>query len=202
MKNSRRRRKRYERILPKPDIIITDTPAAAPVAIRDLVPSKAKERPVYQATDEDNAAFERVLIEALDATGLGYEVDIEHGTYQRAQIAVDERQAGALIGRRGSSIDALELLVGRMASHQVGHNVPVQIDVNEYRKRLEDEIRDSALARAKRVEETGEDEHMPVMSARERRVVHLAIENMEGIETYTVGEGASKHIVIHQEKNS
>ena len=202
MKSSRRHRKRFERILPKPEIIITDTPAAAPVAIRDLIPSKAKDRPVYVATEEDNAAFERVLIETLDASDLDYEVDLEHGTYQRARISVDERHAGALIGRRGSSIDALELLVGRMASHQVGHNVPVQIDVNEYRQRLEDEIRQSALARAKRVAETGEDEHMPVMSARERRVVHLAIEDMEGIETYTVGEGASKHIVIHQEKGS
>lgn len=198
MKTSRRRRKRFERILPKPELIISEHTAPPPVPITNLEPSRAKERPVYAASEEDNEAFVRVVDEVLEATDLDFEVVYEHEDYQRAFITIEERQAGALIGRRGANIDALELLLGRMTSHQVGHNVPVQIDVNEYRKRLEDELREMALERARAVRDNGDDEHLPVMNPRDRRIVHLAIEKLEGLETYTMGEGSTKHVVIHK----
>ena len=198
MRSSRRRRKRFERIVPKPELVISENAPPPPVPIEKLEPSRAKERPVYRASEEDNEAFVRVVDEVLEATDLDYEVVYEHEDYQRAFITIEERQAGALIGRRGANIDALELLLGRMASHQVGHNVPVQIDVNEYRKRLEDELREMALAEARAVGETGSDAHLPMMNPRQRRVVHLTIQDMDGLETYTMGEGATKHVVIHK----
>ena len=51
---SRRTRKRYERPIPKPELVISEAPAAGPVSLEDLAPSRAKERPAYQPSEADN----------------------------------------------------------------------------------------------------------------------------------------------------
>lgn len=199
---SRRTRRRYERVIPKPDVVIEEQAAptahaANPVSLESIEPSKARERVTYVPSDEDNDIFERVIVETLDALEIDYEVELEHGDYQRASISIGDSEAGALIGRRGAGIDALETLISRMSSHQAGHSVPVQVDVNEYRSRHEQELREDAVARAKRVLDTGQDDHLQPMNPRDRRVVHLAVQEMKGLDTYSLGHGSSKHIVIH-----
>lgn len=196
----RRSRRTYSgrRPTPTPSLIIGESkPEPQPaVAEMGIEPSHAKERAVYEPTDEDNAALIDATCAVLDAVGLPYEVEFEHGDYQRVWIDVDRGKAGSLIGKRGAAIDALEHLLARMCSHKVGHLIPVQVDVNNYRKRAEDEIREDALARAQRVLETGKDDHLPPMRPRDRRVVHIAVKAIDGLETYTIGEGQARHVVI------
>lgn len=196
---SRRTRRRFERIIPKPEVVIEDTPTPS-VAVENLEPSRARERRSYEPTEEDNTIFRKVTGEMLESLEVDYEVSFAHEDYQRAFIEVGERQAGTLIGKRGAGIDALELLLSRMASHQAAHSVPVQADVNEYRKRREDELREDALVRGRRVLDTGDDDQLPPMNARERRVVHLAVQSLgDGLTTYSVGHGGEKAIVIRRQ---
>jgi spoIIIJ-associated protein len=196
---SRRTRRRFERVIPKPEVVIEEGPAPS-VAVENLEPSKARERRSYEATETDNEAFRRVCEELLSALDVDYEVEYEHADYQRARIEVGSKQAGLLIGRRGSGVDALEVLVGRMASHQCNHAVPVQCDVNDYRRRHEEELREEAVARAQRVLQTGDDEQFPPMHARDRRVVHLAVKELDpSLATYSVGQGGAKAVVIRRE---
>jgi spoIIIJ-associated protein len=197
---SRRTRGKYERIIPKPSLVIE---VAAPqeqqsYSLERARPSRARERVRYEASEEDNKAFISAVQAFMESTGIEFEARYEHAEYQRAFIEVDSGEAGALIGKRGASIEAMETLLARMTSHQVNRGVPVQVDVNSYRERHEEELRDDALARAKRVLETGADDPLPPMGARDRRVVHLALEKMDGVETFSVGDGPSKHIVIHR----
>lgn len=199
---SRRTRKRFERTIPKPEVVIAEAAPPAPVSLADVKPSRARERSVYEPSADDDAIVERVTQEMLDSIGIEASAEYRHEDYQRIAIEVSESRAGALIGKRGANIDALETLIGRMVSHQAGHMVPVQVDVNGYRADHEDGLRELARDLAERVLETGEDEHLRPMNGRDRRVVHLVIEEMEGLETYSLGEGASKHIVIHREGNT
>lgn len=195
---SRRTRGRYDRVIPKPEIIIEDSPPqSAPVA--NLEPSRQRERRAYDATEEDNAVFRKVVEEFLDSLEVGYTVKYVHEDYQRASIEVDDDAAGLLIGKRGSGIDALETLISRMASHQCEHPVPVQADVNEYRKRREDDLREEALSRGQRVLDTGEEDQFHPLNARDRRVVHLAVKSLgEELVTYSVGHGGEKSIVVRR----
>jgi spoIIIJ-associated protein len=195
---SRRTRRRFERVVPKPEVVIEDTPQHQ-VPIGNLEPSRARERRTYEPTEEDNVAFRKVVEELLDSLEVEYSVDYSHGDYQRVSIEVGDRQAGTLIGKRGSGIDALETLISRMVSHQRERAVPVQADVNEYRKRREEDLREEALVRAQRVLETGEDDQFQPMSARDRRVVHLAVQSLgDQLTTYSVGHGGEKAIVIRK----
>ena len=199
---SRRTRKRFERTIPKPEVVIEEAAEAAPISLADAKPSRARERQVYEPSAEDNAAVVRVTEEMIDAMGVEASADFRHEDYQRIAITVDENRAGLMIGKRGANIDALETLLGRMISHQVGRLVPVQVDVNRYRAEHEEGLREMAVDLAERVLETGVDEHLRPMNGRDRRVVHLAVESMEGVETYSLGEGSTKHIVIHRESDS
>ncbi len=194
---SRRIRKRFERVLPKPSLVIEDNPTPR-LSLENAAPSRARERQRYERTEEDDAIFVKVVESFMDAADMDYEVRYEHAEYQRAFLEVDEARAGALIGKRGAGIDALELILSRMASHQANRSIPVQVDVNGYRAAHEEDLRERARSLAARVLETGADEHLPPMGARDRRVVHLTVQEMEGLETFSLGDGATKHIVIHR----
>jgi spoIIIJ-associated protein len=187
--------------MPTPDVVIGDgeIQAAAPgkpVSEQGIAPSRQRERQSYDATPENCAAVEAVCDELLAATELEYEISFDHGDYHRVQISLPSSSAGALIGRRGASIDALELLMGRMASQRSGGMVPIQVDVNEYRAQRETELREDAKMWGERVLESKEDHHFPAMHGRERRIVHITVKAMGELETYTLGEGASRHVVI------
>jgi spoIIIJ-associated protein len=195
---SRRRRSRFEKVIPKPDVIIEDVPEQQ-VPLTNLEPSKARERRTYESSEEDNAVFRKVVEELLESFDIEYSVEFAHEEYQRVYIDVEERQAGVLIGKRGSGIEAIETLISRMTSHQCEHAVPVQADVNEYRKRHEEELREEALVRARRVLETGEDDQFQPMNARDRRIVHLAVQSLgDELTTYSVGHGGEKAIVVRR----
>lgn len=195
---SHRTRRRYERVIPKPDLVIEDTPSPT-TSFAKLEPSRARERRNYEATEEDNATFRKVVEELLESLDVDYKVDYTHEDFQRAVIEVDDRAAGLLIGKQGSGIDALETLLSRMTSHQCAHPVPVQADVNGYRQRHEDELRETALVRARRVLETGEDEEFHPLHARDRRIVHLAVKTLgPELTTYSVGYGGEKAVIIRR----
>lgn len=195
---SHRTRRRYERVIPKPDVVIDDTPTPT-TSFERLEPSRARERRNYEATEGDNAAFRKVVGELLDSLDVEYTVDYAHEDFQRAVIEVGDTAAGLLIGKQGSGIDALETLMSRMTSHQCEHAVPVQADVNGYRERHEEELRETALVRARRVLETGEDEEFRPLHARDRRIVHLAVKTLgPELTTYSVGHGGEKAVVIRR----
>ena len=195
---SRRTRRPYERIIPKPDVVIEEV-AEHQVPLGRMEPSKARERRTYEPSEQDNAAFRKVAEETLESLEVEYSVRFVHEDYQRVFIEVGDGDAGLLIGKRGSGIDALETLISRMTSHQCEHPVPVQADVNEYRKRREEELREDALVRARRVLESGDDDQFQPMSARDRRVVHLAVQSLgDELTTYSVGHGGEKAIVLRR----
>lgn len=200
---SRRIRSRFSRPLPKPELVIQAAAPAPAVLPEALEPSRAREREAYVASEEDNATVIRVVEELLASMEVEYEVEFEHTDFQRVFLKVEDRQAGSLIGKRGSGLEALETLIGRMASHQVGRAVPVQVDVNEYRVRYEDELRADARAMAERVLRSGREERFAPLVARDRRVVHLAVQEFNGLQTYSVGHGGAKAIVIRcvEQKN-
>jgi spoIIIJ-associated protein len=200
---SRRRTRRTSRPTPRPTLVLgqeEEKPQVEEsVAAMGIEPSRARERSAYEPSEADSLAVEDVTTAVLDAADLEYEAEFEPGDYQRVFITLPPRRAGVLIGRRGAALDALEHVLGRMASQKVGHMVPVQVDVNEYRERHEEEMREEALEMAQRVLDSGKDHHFSPMRPRDRRVIHLAVKPIDGLETYTLGEGADRHVVIVRE---
>lgn len=123
-------------------------------------------------------------------------------------VSIETQDAGRLIGARGESLDALQLLVNQMVAKKVGEGSPagefkrVVIDVEGWRKQKEDELKKSAGSWGKQVLESGQPLDLEPMAPWQRRIVHMIISEMEGVKSESIGEGRDRHIVIKPEDKS
>jgi len=105
--------------------------------------------------------------------------------------------SGLLIGRRGQTLDALEHLVGRIVSRdEWEHGVRIALDAEGYRQRHQESLEDLARRQADKARATGRPVTLSPMSARDRRVIHLAVEREPGVTTCSEGEGLFRRVVI------
>ena len=111
------------------------------------------------------------------------------------KINLTPKDPAVLIGHHGRNLFALQTILSQMAYRQIGE-FRVLVDVDGYRKQREDQLRDSALELAERVESNGKEQCLVPMSSFERRIIHLALSEDEKIETVSEGEGEERHIVI------
>ncbi len=114
----------------------------------------------------------------------------------QAVLDVSGDDLGVLIGRRGSTLASLQYLVNLIVSRKFRNSAPFCVDVEAYRRRREESLRELAFRMAERVRETGRSITLEPMPANERRIVHLALAKHPTIGTTSVGEGDSRKIAI------
>ncbi len=114
----------------------------------------------------------------------------------RAVIDISGDDLGMLIGRRGESLMAFQYVVNLIMTRRFPGRGSVTIDVEEYRRRREDQVVSLAERMAEHVRDVGEPITLEPMSAAERRLVHLALVDDPELETNSVGEGDSRKVVI------
>jgi spoIIIJ-associated protein len=131
--------------------------------------------------------------------GFTVRVELEVGETSRLNVLGDgeEREAlGALIGRKGERLSALQHLVNLMLSRQMGAWTRVLVDVEDYRGRRERQLREIAERAAQRVIETGKMLQLEPMPALERRWIHLALKDHADVATQSIGEEPNRRIVV------
>jgi spoIIIJ-associated protein len=101
-----------------------------------------------------------------------------------------------LIGRRGEKLASLQHLVNLIVAKSQGQWNRIAVDVENYRGRREEQLRDVATRAAKRVQQTGKIIQLEPMPALERRIVHLALVDNPKVRTQSVGVEPSRRIVV------
>lgn len=101
-----------------------------------------------------------------------------------------------LIGRHGQTLDALQYVTNLAAARDTPDRRRIVIDVEGYRQRRQDTLTRLALRLAERVRRTGKAQALEPMPASERRIIHLALQDVPGIETRSEGEEPYRKIVI------
>ena len=134
-------------------------------------------------------------------THLGFDVRVEVEAGETSRLNVvgdgDEHEAlGALIGRKGERLSALQHLVNLMLSKEMGSWTRVLVDVEDYRGRRERQLRDLAERAAARVVETGKMLQLEPMPALERRWIHLTLRDNPGVATQSIGEEPNRRVVL------
>ncbi|MEX0799674.1 MAG: RNA-binding cell elongation regulator Jag/EloR [Dehalococcoidia bacterium] len=114
-----------------------------------------------------------------------------------AVLDVEGEDLGLLIGRRGTTLSALQYMVNLMVSRQKSSRVLVSVDVEHYRRRREDSLYSLAQRMAERVSRSGRSMTLEPMPPGERRIIHLALSEDQGVTTGSVGEGDHRKVVIH-----
>lgn len=103
---------------------------------------------------------------------------------------------GLLIGRRGETLSALQLLVSLIVGHRTKHRMRITIDAENYRERREENLRSLALRVAQQVRNYRRSIALEAMPPHERRIVHIALAESKDISTESIGEGDERRVVI------
>ena len=141
----------------------------------------------------------RILEQLMGHLGFDVRVEVATGETSRLNVVAegDEREAlGALIGRKGERLSALQHLVNLMLSKEMGAWTRVLVDVEDYRGRRERQLRELAERAAARVVETGKMLQLEPMPALERRWIHLALRDHAGVATQSIGEEPNRRVVL------
>jgi spoIIIJ-associated protein len=155
-------------------------------------------KPVEELTEAERATLETartVLTEMLGLMGLSGTVEIASGG-ETSRLNVRGDDLGALIGRRGEKLASLQHIVNLIVGRREGQHHRIAIDVENYRGRREQQLRDVADRAAKRVIQTGKIIQLEAMPAIERRVVHMALLENPRIRTQSVGVEPNRRIVV------
>jgi spoIIIJ-associated protein len=135
----------------------------------------------------------RAIMECLDVSYRLFAEENDGAVYINLETAgVD----GLLIGRKGDTLNSLQHLVGRVVSKRLGGYQRLTLDVGGYLKNRYDILRQKAVKAAEKVKKTNHEIALEPMKAAERRIVHLALADIDGITTYTIGNGDMRKVCV------
>jgi spoIIIJ-associated protein len=141
------------------------------------------------------ADFVEGLLDRLDLPG---DIEIEIGE-QQAFITLQDVGSGLLIGRRGATLDALQELVRCAIQRQTERRSHVRIDVEGYRSRQLDKLRDKCRDAIAEVRESGKPVRLEPMDAYERKMMHDLAASSAGVSSASEGNEPRRRVVIQPE---
>ena len=128
---------------------------------------------------------------------------VENVTFSAVQkgeatiIRLDGEHLGALLGRRGETMESLSYLASLVANRLEGDYIKLGLDVAGYRDKRESDLTALAQRIGAKVRKTGRSFAMEPMNPYERRIIHSAISKMEGVRSESKGEGRDRRVVIY-----
>lgn len=155
-------------------------------------------KPIDELSEAERSTLETattVLTEMLALMGVAGTVEVASGG-ETARLNVRGDDLGALIGRRGEKLASLQHIVNLIVGKREGQQFRIAVDVENYRGRREEQLRDVADRAAKRVIQTGKIIQLEAMPAVERRIVHMVLLENPWIRTQSVGVEPNRRIVV------
>ena len=136
-----------------------------------------------------------ILERVVDALEVEAEVEVDEDP-ERIVGRVEGEDVGLLIGRRGQTIDAVQLLCYRAAFRGLQERKRVVVDAAGYRERRQAAIEQQADRAAERALKTGKEIELEAMTPSERRVVHQHLKDRAGIETFSEGDEPERCVIV------
>ena len=163
---------------------------------------EAEEAPENRDPEPQNDN-ERKIIEFVDTLiqKMGYKgkTSISFRRDTKIGLSIDSDDSSIIIGRKGKNLDAIQLITNVYAGN-LDPDIKVVIDSENYRMRHEEQIIRNAYRIAEQVKRSGKSRLLDPMNPFERRLVHTALNDFDGIETKSEGEGLYKQVRIIPKK--
>ena len=105
-------------------------------------------------------------------------------------------ESGLLIGFHGETITALQLIVSQMVQKKIGEWKRIVLNIADYQQKREVALKSLAYNASQKVKQTGKAVTLPFLNSAERRIIHLILADDEQLETYSLGEGRQRRLVI------
>ena len=184
-------------------------PAAQPEAAAEQPAAPAAEAAEQPAAEEETEVPINIAENAKMKAAVEYlqevitKMGVENVTFSAVQkgeatiIRLDGEKLGALIGRRGETMESLSYLASLVANRLEGDYIKLGLDVAGYRDKRESDLTALAQRIGAKVRKTGRSFAMEPMNPYERRIIHSAISKMEGVRSESKGEGRDRRVVIY-----
>jgi len=157
----------------------------------------AKVRAFIRSTPADAAA--EYLRNVLSGMGLG-DVNIEIREEEAgAALVLTGENIGFIIGHRGETLDSLQYLASLVANHVDESYYRITLDVGNYREKRKETLENLGRKMAARAVKTGRNASLEPMNPYERRIIHTAVQEVEGAKSWSEGEDLARHVVIGPE---
>ena len=121
---------------------------------------------------------------------------------QGAVIDLEGEEVGSIIGRRGETLDALQYLTGLVANHVDNSYYKITINTGNYREKREKTLEILGRKLAFKAVKTGMKTSLEPMNPYERRVIHTAVQKVNGATSWSEGENLQRHVVIGPDGNA
>lgn len=192
-KNKRGRNKNQDRrkSAPKP---------VEPDAVPDSPPDSGAFSPTEEVNDEKAQAIRAFLSGLLEHMECPAEIRVYHPEEGRYKVILEGEGMGALIGRRGETLDAIQQLTNYSVNRN-GNRVRIQLDAEGYREKREQSLQNLARKEASKVVKYRRSRTLEPMNAYERHVIHTALQDVAGVNTYSTGVDPNRRVVIAYDRD-
>ena len=161
--------------------------------------SPAKVRAYIEENDDPAQAAADYLKAVLREMGLP-EVEIEITREEAgAALSLSGEDIGFIIGHRGETLDSLQYLASLVANHVESSYYRVTLDVGNYREKRKETLEALGKKMALRAVKYGRNNALEPMNPYERRIIHTAVQTVEGAKSWSEGEDIRRHVVIGPE---
>ena len=160
--------------------------------------SKAQPQPVSlgeEVDDEKAQAIRTFLSGLLLQMESNAQVKVYLPEKGRYRVILEGENLGALIGRRGETLDAIQQLTS-YAVNRTGGRVRVQLDAEGYREKREQSLQNLARKVAGKVVKYRRSVTLEPMNAYERHVIHTALQDVPGVTTYSTGVDPNRRVIV------
>ena len=203
-----------EKAAPVAEPVVEESAPEAPAAVEEPAAPAEKaapaEEPAAPAAEgeevevpiniEENAKVKAAVDYLKDVIEKMGVQDVKFSAVQKGEatiIRLDGEKMGALIGRRGETMESLSYLASLVANRLEGDYIKLGLDVAGYRDKRESDLTALAQRIGAKVRKTGRSFAMEPMNPYERRIIHSAIGKMEGVRSESKGEGRDRRVVIY-----
>ena len=161
--------------------------------------SPAKVRAYVEESPADvSLKYLEGIFENMGASGANVQME---ETEEGAVFTVTGDDLGFLIGRRGETLDAIQYLTGLVANRSRGSYYRITINSGNYREKREKTLIGLARKLANNTLRTGRNSSLEPMNPYERRIIHTAVQAVDGATSWSVGEEPNRHVIIGIDKN-
>ncbi len=158
--------------------------------------SPARVKLVYEGEDDVVAKARKFLEGLLQRMGSDAVPDVQEKEEGLLAVNLTGEHLGALIGRRGETLDAIQHLTNYVVNHGGGKRVRVNVDAENYRAKREEALQRLAEKVAEKVQRYHRNVTLEPMNSFERHVIHAALQDKPGVTTYSTGTEPNRRVVV------
>ena len=174
-----------------------------PEAKPEPAPEKQPEQPAAPVSETEDAdrirTFLTGLLEHMDCRA---QVKVYEEEKNRYKVILEGQRLGALIGRRGETLDAIQQLTNYAVNSGRDKRVRIHVDAENYRAKREQSLESLANKVAGKVLKYRRSVTLEPMNAYERHVIHAALQDKEGVTTYSIGTEPNRRVVVAYERGN